>query len=396
MEVYVRKGDSLWFYSQLFNVPLTLIIQSNPNISPTQLIIGQRILIPGYETITYQVRQNDTLWKIATNHNVSLDALIRANMEIHATNLQIGQEIIIPSRVTTMIVADPSNYTYTKMIQDINRLINIYPFIRKNTIGRSVLGKDLIELQIGNGNKQVHVNGSFHANEWITTPIIIQFINHYVLSVTNSQPIRGLYMLPFITGTLLSVVPMVNPDGVDLVIDGASAAGSYQDEVVSINNNNLDFSNWKANIRGVDLNNQYPAKWEIEAARKPSTPEPRDFPGYQPLTEPESVAMAELTGIRNYTRANALHTQGEVIYWGYENLEPSEAETIVNEYARVSGYRPVRFIDSYAGFKDWFIQVYRRPAYTIELGTGVNPLPIAQFNEIYEETLGIMLANLYL
>src|SRR5690606_29662250 len=232
-----------------------------------------------------------------------------ANMEIHATNLQIGQEIIIPSRVTTMIVADPSNYTYTKMIQDINRLINIYPFIRKNTIGRSILGKELIELQIGNGNKQVHVNGSFHANEWITTPVIIQFINHYALSVTNSQPIRGLYMLPFITGTLLSVVPMVNPDGVDLVIDGASAAGSYQDEVVSINNNNLDFSNWKANIRGVDLNNQYPAKWEIEAARKPSTPEPRDFPGYQPLTEPESVAMAELTGIRNYTRANALHTQ---------------------------------------------------------------------------------------
>ena len=224
----------------------------------------------------------------------------------------------------------------------------------------------------------------------------MRFINQYALSLTNNQSIRGLYMLPLVTETLLSTVPMVNPDGVDLVLEGASAVGHYQDEVLRINNNNPEFSNWKANIRGVDLNNQYIANWEIEAARKPTTPEPRDFSGYQPLTEPESIAMAALTGNRNFSRTSAFHTHGEVIYWGYEGLEPPEAETIVNEFARVSNYRPVRFIDSYAGFKDWFIQVYWRPGYTIALGTGVNPLPISQFNEIYEETLGIMLANLYM
>src|SRR5699024_7554812 len=132
------------------------------------------------------------------------------------------------------------------------------------------------------------------------------------------------------------------------------------------------------------------------AERKPSSPQPRDFPGYAPLTEPESIAMAELTGNRNFQRVNTFHTQGEVIYWGYEGLEPPESELIVHENARVSGYEPIRYIDSYAGFKDWFIQVYRRPGFTVELGTGINPLPISQFNEIYEETLGIMLANLYL
>ena len=142
MEIYVQSGDSLWFYSQLYNVPLTLIIQSNPNISPTQLRIGQQILIPGYELVGYQVQPNDTLWKIATNHYISIDALIRANPGINPNNLQIGQNLSLPNRVTDIIVEDPSNYTYVKMIRDINRLINIYPFIRNTTIGQSILGKD--------------------------------------------------------------------------------------------------------------------------------------------------------------------------------------------------------------------------------------------------------------
>ncbi|MHA6251789.1 M14 family metallopeptidase [Oceanobacillus sp. CAU 1775] len=396
MEVYVQRGDSFWFYSQLFNIPIDLIFQSNPSISPTQLTIGQRIQLPGFETINYQVKQNDSLWKIASEHQLSVEAIIRVNDRIQPNYLQVGQTLILPRRVTNMLLNDPSNYTYEKMIRDINRLVNVYPFIRRSNIGTSVLGKELVELQIGTGNKQVHVNGSFHANEWITTPVIMGFINQYALSLTNNQPIRGLYMLPYFIQTNLSAVPMVNPDGVDLVIEGSGAAEMFEEEVLSINNNSSDFSTWKANIRGVDLNNQYPANWELEAERKPTSPRPRDFPGFAPLTEPEAIAMEELTHNRNFQRVNALHTQGEVIFWGYEGLEPPEAEIIVNEYARVSGYDPIQFVDSHAGFKDWFIQEYRRPGFTVELGTGVNPLPISQFDEIYEETLGIMLANLYM
>ena len=53
-------------------------------------------------------------------------------------------------------------------------------------------------------------------------------------------------------------------------------------------------------------------------------------------------------------------------------------------------------IDSHAGYKDWFIQEFRKPGFTIELGLGVNPLPISQFDEIYSESLGIFLASLYM
>ena len=106
--------------------------------------------------------------------------------------------------------------------------------------------------------------------------------------------------------------------------------------------------------------------------------------------------MAELVRDSNFSRILAFHTQGEVIYWGFEGLEPPEAEPIVNEFARVSGYQPIRYADSSAGLKDWFIQDWRRPGFTIEVGRGVNPLPLTQLEEIYQKSLGILLAALYM
>ena len=357
---------------------------------------GQRIFIPGYLKDEYVIQKNDTFWSIAQQNNLSLDTLSLVNQHVNPNNLQVGQKIFIPTRVTHMVVSDINNYTYEKMLNDISQLQNIYPFIVLHTIGHSVMSKDIIELQIGIGSKRVHLDGSFHANEWITTPVIMRFLNEYLLSLTNNQPMRGIFMLPLFLDTMLSIVPMVNPDGVNLVINGASAAGTFADEVLAINNQNEDFSNWKANIQGVDLNNQFPAKWEIEAERKPKTPEPRDYPGPYPLSEPESIAMANLARERDFARVTAFHTQGEEIYWGFEGLEPPISEVIATEYARVSGYEPIRYVDSYAGYKDWFIQDFRRPGFTVELGRGVNPLPIEQFPEIYQKSLGIMLANLYL
>jgi g-D-glutamyl-meso-diaminopimelate peptidase len=282
------------------------------------------------------------------------------------------------------------------MINDIRRLSGVYPFIQQTIIGESVLGQNIPEVLIGNGGKRVHYNASFHANEWITTPVLMTFLNDYLLSLTNQNSIRGLSMYPLYQQTMLSIVPMVNPDGVDLVINGPPANETVRNRLIQLNRGSTDFSGWKANIRGVDLNDQFPAKWELEKARNPTQPGPRDYVGERPLSEPEAIAMANMTRRRNFARVLAFHTQGEVIYWGFENLEPPESQVLVNEFSRVSGYEAVKTIESYAGYKDWFIQDWRRPGFTVELGTGVNPLPLSQFNEIYEETLGIFLAGLYM
>ncbi|WP_188453920.1 M14 family metallopeptidase [Virgibacillus oceani] len=396
MEITIRNNDTLWYLSQLFEIPLLLIENSNPQINVNKLPIGEQLQIPGYNLKEYDIKQDDSFWKIAINNNISLDALELVNPFVNQYSLQIGQTIYIPQRVNNLLVTDVKQYTYEKMLQDLQQLLKIYPFLFSQSIGQSVMGKELVEIKVGNGKKLVHLNGSFHANEWITTPVIMRFLNQYALALTNSWTIEGVYMLPLYIDTTLSLVPMVNPDGVNLVLNGSLAAGDFQSEVLKINNWQEDFSNWKANIKGVDLNKQFPALWEVEAARKPTAPSPRDFPGAKPLSEPESIAMAELAKTRKFDRLNAFHTQGKEIYWGFKDYAPAISAVIADEYKRVSRYLPVRFVDNYAGYKDWYLQEYRKPSFTVELGIGMNPLPIEQYPEIYQESLGIMLANLYL
>jgi g-D-glutamyl-meso-diaminopimelate peptidase len=318
------------------------------------------------------------------------------NPNVNSLNLKVGQTIKVPTRITWRLVESGQRYDYSKLINDIERLQGVYPFLQVPAIGKTVLGKNIPEIVIGNGDKKVHYNGSFHANEWITTPIIMTFLNDYLLSLTNHNPIRGLTMSHFYQQTTLSIVPMVNPDGVDLVLHGPPENETWKKRVVEYNRGSTDFTDWKANIRGVDLNDQFPARWELEQARNPKEPGPRDYVGEKPLSEPEAIAMAELTRKRDFASVLAFHTQGEVIYWGFEDLEPPESEILVNEFSRVSGYEPVKTIESYAGYKDWFIQDCQRPGFTVELGRGINPLPLSMFDEIYQKTLGIFLAGLYM
>ncbi|WP_399630262.1 M14 family metallopeptidase [Sporosarcina sp. SG10008] len=395
MDIFARPGDSFWNFSQVFKMPLQLIIDSNRNINTQILTTGQRIQIPGFVATNYKIQTGDSLCLIAQRLNLPLYSLLLVNPNLEPNRLQVGQLIKIPQRITWRLINGIQNFDYDIMMNDIRRLLAVYPFLQTAPIGNSVLKREIPEILVGSGTKRVHYNASFHANEWITTPIILTFLNDYLLSLTNQTTIRGLFTFPFYQQTTLSIVPMVNPDGVNLVLNGPPANEPWRSRVVELNNGSLDFSDWKANIRGVDLNDQFPANWDRERARNPKYPGPRDYGGERPLSEPEAIAIADLTRRRDFARVLALHTQGEVIYWGYENLEPPESEVLVNEFSRVSGYESVQTIESYAGYKDWFIQEWRRPGFTVELGSGKNPLPLDQFDEIYQETLGIFLAGLY-
>jgi g-D-glutamyl-meso-diaminopimelate peptidase len=396
MDVFVRQGDSLWQYSQLFNINLQLINDSNRDIQPDQLSVGQRVRIPSFVAQEYQLQNGDTLWAIAQNRHLTLDALYLVNPTFNPNNLQVGQIIKVPLRITWRLIQSRDHYDHTHLMTDIRRLEGVYPFLQVTSIGNTVLEKEIPEVVIGTGEKKVHYNGSFHANEWITTPVIMTFLNDYVLSLTNNNVLHGVTTPHLYQQSTLSIVPMVNPDGVDLVLNGPPSNETWSTRVIEFNKGSKDYSGWKANIRGVDLNDQFPAKWEAERARNPRVPGPRDFGGEKPLSEPEAISMAELTRRRDFARVIAFHTQCEEIYWGFENSEPPESEVLVNEFSRVSGYLPVKTIESYAGYKDWFIQDWKRPGFTIELGHGINPLPLSQFDEIYQKTLGIFLAGLYM
>ena len=295
----------------------------------------------------------------------------------------------------------PTNIRYSSSILQINldSLKRLYPFIEITSVGRSILGKNLPVIKIGNGSKEVFYSASFHANEWICSPLIMKFLADYCYCYVNNLPIFGVNARNIYNYCTIYIMPMVNPDGVDLVTGEINPNSSLYTNTQLIANRypNIPFPNgWKANIRGVDLNLQFPAGWEqarqIKFSQGFTSPAPRDFVGFGPLTEPESLAIYNFTLQHNFSLVIAFHTQGNVIYWQFENYNPPRALFIGNEFARVSGYslEETPFNSSFAGYKDWFIQDYNRPGYTVEVGEGQNPLPISQFDTIYNDILGIL------
>ena len=147
------------------------------------------------------------------------------------------------------------------------------------------------------------------------------------------------------------------------------------------------------------MNLQFPAGWEqakeIKYAQGFNQPAPRDFVGFGSLTEPEALTIYNFTLMHDFKLVHAYLTQGQEIYWQLQNFNPPNSLEIGQSLAEVSGYRLAEtpYNSSFAGYKDWFIQNYNRPGYTIEAGIGENPLPISQFDEIYNDYIGILILS---
>jgi g-D-glutamyl-meso-diaminopimelate peptidase len=287
-------------------------------------------------------------------------------------------------------------YGYPRLLQEIQSMQQYYPFIQKTIIGRSAGGKDIPAVRIGVGPKEIHFNGAVHANEWITTPLLMKFLREYAHAYASGIMLYDVDVRRLYEQTSLWVVPMVNPDGVELVLNCSTASPQQIDQLIKWNGGSSDFSGWKANIRGVDLNDQFPANWEQERNRRQvDAPGPRDYTGEAPLSEPEAQALADFTRERNFERVVAFHSQGQEIYWNYNDLEPADSEAIAERLAQASGYLPVKLTGSDAGYKDWFIQEFRKSGFTVEVGLGTNPLPAEHFQSYYKETVGLMLEALH-
>ena len=206
----------------------------------------------------YTINSGDTLFTIAKRFNTTINSIIYANPNINPNNLQVGNNIIIPFGNIVQ-----TNISYTSQILNMNILAlkEIYPFLEIGSIGNSVLGTPITYLRFGRGQNQVFYSASWHANEWITSPVIMKFLENLSKAYVNNTSIYGFNARSLYSTTSLYVIPMVNPDGVDLVT-GLIKPGSlpYNNaEQISEKYPAIKFpSGWKANINGVDLENFQP------------------------------------------------------------------------------------------------------------------------------------------
>lgn len=281
----------------------------------------------------------------------------------------------------------------------IRQLTQTYPFIRTELLTTTAFQRPVRSLVIGNGGRRVLFTAAHHANEWITALVLLKFAEELAEAIQNGTEIFGVPARLIDENVTIHMVPVVDPDGVDLVT-GAIAPGSIQYAVAQRLADNypaIPFpEGWKANLLGVDLNLQYPAGWlqarEIKFSQGYVNPGPRDYVGRAPLNQLETRALADYTESVDPAVVLAYHSQGKEIYWQFQDIEVPDARALGEEFARLSGYKltEAAYNSSFAGYKDWFIQNFRRPGYTVEVGQGENPLPLSQFDEIYRDNLGIL------
>ena len=157
----------------------------------------------------------------------------------------------------------PTNISYNSSILRLNlmTLIQTYPFLNLQTVEKSVLGTPIYAIKLGIGQKKVFYSASIHANEWITSVLLMKFIEDYCIAYTKNSTLYGFSVKNLYRDVSIYIMPMVNPDGVDLVtgylqnnISAYQAARFITSEFPAISFP----SGWKANIRGVNFLNFQP------------------------------------------------------------------------------------------------------------------------------------------
>lgn len=265
-------------------------------------------------------------------------------------------------------------YDYFDLLSDMNRLKSTG---LTGSIGRTVLGLPIPCLTVGRGIPRALIFGAIHAREWLTAALVMRLAEAY----------SGEYAILF--------VPMVNIDGVQLSLYGLNA--EYGDSgadaefrrrktrLSEINGGERDFSLWKANINGVDLNVNFPMDWGSGRLNRTS-PAPENYIGKEAASEPETKAV--MRAARNIRAATAYHTKGEIIYHGYgEHLQTEAA----SPFSAASHYPLTESAGSAGGFKDWFVGSGLGFAITVEVGRDElpHPLDMRELERIYDRNKDI-------
>jgi predicted deacylase len=287
------------------------------------------------------------------------------------------------------IVNPYTAYSYENMIRDSNRLYEAHPDIIKiDCIGKSVEDRDIILIKLGKGNKKILLNGCHHAREYISTTLLMKIIDEYSKAFSRDEDFEGYDIKGLLNEFTIYFVPMVNPDGVNLVLNGVGSVKNPA-RVKGMYRVYNSYRAWKSNINGVDLNRNYPVLWEKinNGFLRPSS---EKFKGYSKASEPETRAIMKLCRNNDFILAMAYHAKGEVIYWadrGTYNLIP-QAGNIANRLSKLTGYTklPVsqKPSDYAGGFENWFRAEYKKPAFCIELSpyNGDLPHPDSEFDKL--------------
>lgn len=304
-------------------------------------------------------------------------------VSIHLEKLLKGEIIVNPY----------VKYSYEQMLIDVERIQRAYPeIVELGSIGQSVENRELILIKLGKGEHKVFLNGSFHAREYITTTFLMKMIDEYAYAYYNKEHLGMFDVNMLLESATLYIVPMVNPDGVNLVQNGINAVQDPQRvKSMRLLHPNLGFASWKANINGVDLNQNFPVGWNVKVTNT-HVPSSENYKGLKPMTEPEAKAVMNLVESNDFKIIASYHSQGEDIFWSDKNCSSFNhiLEPMADRLVRLTGYKKGPKVHDPgnwgSGIADW-ARLQKIPTFTLELCPYLNnlPYPVSRFDDFWEK-----------
>lgn len=268
-------------------------------------------------------------------------------------------------------------------------------YFNLTVIGKSVQNKNIYAICTKNKSKKwAIITAGIHAREHLSTDLVCKMIQKYakmcaekcrIMSKNTKNSPKTCSFLPF----NIAFVPQVNPDGADLAIHGTTGLlPELAKHIISINGS-PDFSAYKANFNGVDLNNNFPANWH-QKFTKTNVPASQGFYGKKPLSEPESKALYKFTKKLSPFITISYHLKGEEIYYDFfqKGTQKLRDQQIAKIFSLSTGYRIKSTQNcSSGGYKDWCVSSLEIPALTVELGDDkfAHPYPQNQLENIYKK-----------
>lgn len=279
---------------------------------------------------------------------------------------------------------------HKEMTVFLNTLSQRYSFLGITSLGESILGKSIPLVTLGEGKKAVLYVGAHHGMEWLTSALLLRFINELCEAYSRGGKLFGYSMNYLFATRTLYIVPMLNPDGVGYQINGVAEDNPIRERLIAMNGGSEDFSMWQANARGVDLNRNYNSRFseykKVEASLGILGGARAKYSGEMPESEEEVGALCNFLRFNQNIRAVlTFHSQGEEIYCTSNGRAAPRSRTVGAQLAKMSGYRlcEPEAESSYCGLTDWCIDELNIPSFTVECGRGSNPLPLDDLFLIY-------------
>lgn len=282
-------------------------------------------------------------------------------------------------------------YSYGEMSRDIQQLNKKYHgIVSYEIVGESADGRNIYDVIIGNpeAKKTMLVVSTLHAREYMASLLCMNQIEFYLSHYWQS--IQGEKVNHVLDKISIHYVVMANPDGVAISQFGFDA---IRDKRLREKLRRMSGSatRWKANARGVDLNRNFPFKFNVHGKAGGE-----GYSGRYATSESETQAIVQLVErLRKSTQLKGVinyHAMGSIIFGSCKSGSSIKSNTDrmyrlarqITGYDSAAGYRS-SIPGSGGSFREYVMYKKKVASITIEIGKVPCPGPIWEYLSIWEK-----------